>query len=74
MRPGPDVGDTGTGMVLVGAILENLYRAFRPDLPAPGREDVKAGFPEMNLLPILWVDAVDISNAIVWSPRRRPLR
>jgi (+)-trans-carveol dehydrogenase len=45
---------------------ENLYRAFRPDLPAPGREDVKAGFAEMNLLPIPWVDAVDVSNAIVW--------
>ena len=45
---------------------ENLYRAFRPDLPSPGREDVKAGFAEMNLLPIPWVDAVDISNAIVW--------
>ena len=45
---------------------ENLYRAFRPDLPAPGREDVKAGFAEMNLLPIPWVDPVDVSNAIVW--------
>jgi (+)-trans-carveol dehydrogenase len=45
---------------------ENLYRAFRPDLPSPGREDVKAGFAEMNLLPIPWVDPVDISNAIVW--------
>jgi (+)-trans-carveol dehydrogenase len=45
---------------------ENLYRAFRPDLPSPGREDVKPGFAEMNLLPIPWVDAVDVSNAIVW--------
>ena len=45
---------------------ENLYRAFRPDLPSPGREDVKAGFAEMNLLPIPWVDPVDVSNAIVW--------
>src|SRR6202451_4576613 len=36
---------------------ENLYRAFRPDLPAPGREDVKAGFAEMNLLPLPWVAA-----------------
>ena len=44
---------------------ENLYRAFRPDLPSPGREDVKAGFAEMNLLPIPWVDPVDISNAII---------
>ena len=29
-------------------------------------EDVKPGFQTMNLLPIPWVDPVDISNAIVW--------
>jgi SDR family mycofactocin-dependent oxidoreductase len=45
---------------------ENLHRAFRPDLENPGRDDVKAGFAEMNLLPIPWVDPVDVSNAIVW--------
>ena len=45
---------------------ETLYRSFRPDLPNPGREDVKAGFQTMNLLPIPWVDSVDVSNAIVW--------
>ena len=45
---------------------ETLYRSFRPDLPNPGREDVKAGFQTMNLLPIPWVDAADVSNAIVW--------
>ncbi len=43
-----------------------LHRAFRPDLANPGRDDVKGGFAEMNLLPIPWVDPVDISNAIVW--------
>jgi (+)-trans-carveol dehydrogenase len=45
---------------------ETLYRSFRPDLPNPGREDVKAGFQTMNLLPIPWVESVDVSNAIVW--------
>ena len=45
---------------------ETLYRSFRPDLPNPGREDVKAGFQTMNLLPIPWVDAADVSNAIIW--------
>ena len=45
---------------------EGLYRSFRPDLEHPGREDVKAGFQAMNLLPIPWVDPVDVSNAIVW--------
>jgi len=45
---------------------ETLHRAFRPDLENPGRDDVKEGFAEMNLLPIPWVDPVDVSNAIVW--------
>jgi NAD(P)-dependent dehydrogenase (short-subunit alcohol dehydrogenase family) len=45
---------------------EALYRSFRPDLANPGREDVKAGFAAMNLLPIPWVEPADISNAIVW--------
>jgi SDR family mycofactocin-dependent oxidoreductase len=45
---------------------ETLYRSFRPDLENPGREDVKAGFATMNLLPIPWIDPVDVSNAIVW--------
>ena len=45
---------------------DSLHRAFRPDLANPGRDDVKDGFAEMNLLPIPWVDPVDVSNAIVW--------
>jgi (+)-trans-carveol dehydrogenase len=45
---------------------ERLHRAFRPDLEHPGRDDVKDGFAEMNLLPVPWVAPVDISNAIVW--------
>ncbi len=43
-----------------------LYRAFRPDLDHPGRDDVKAEFQSKNLLPIPWVDPLDVSNAIVW--------
>ncbi|MGH3321039.1 MAG: mycofactocin-coupled SDR family oxidoreductase [Streptosporangiaceae bacterium] len=45
---------------------ETLYRMFRPDLDNPGRADVKAEFQSKNLLPIPWVDPVDVSNAIVW--------
>jgi len=45
---------------------ERLYRLFRPDLDNPGKEDVQAGFQAMNLLPIPWIDPVDVSNAIVW--------
>ncbi len=45
---------------------EALYKSFRPDLDNPGREDVAAGFAQMNLLPVPWVEPADISNAIVW--------
>jgi (+)-trans-carveol dehydrogenase len=45
---------------------EALWKSFRPDLDAPGREDVTAGFAAMNLLPIPWVEPADVSNAIVW--------
>lgn len=44
----------------------NLYRMLRPDLDNPGREDIKAAFLEKNLLPVPWVEPIDISNAIVW--------
>lgn len=45
---------------------ETLYRGFRPDLAEPGREDVKDGFRQMNLLPVPWVDPADVSNAVLW--------
>jgi SDR family mycofactocin-dependent oxidoreductase len=43
-----------------------MYRMQRPDLHAPGRADVAGQFQQMNLLPIPWVEAADISNAVVW--------
>jgi SDR family mycofactocin-dependent oxidoreductase len=43
-----------------------LYRAFRPDLESPGREDVKEVFLGMAALPVPWVDPVDISNALLF--------
>jgi (+)-trans-carveol dehydrogenase len=45
---------------------QTLYNIFRPDLEKPGRDDVKAEFQSKNLLPLPWVDPVDISNAVVW--------
>ena len=43
-----------------------MYRMQRPDLDAPGRADVAGRFQQMNLLPIPWVEAEDISAAVVW--------
>jgi len=45
---------------------QTLYDIFRPDLDSPGRDDVVEEFRSKNLLPIPWVDPVDISNAVVW--------
>ncbi|WP_226363489.1 mycofactocin-coupled SDR family oxidoreductase [Pseudonocardia abyssalis] len=43
-----------------------MYRLFRPDLESPDAEDAKDGFASLNILPIPWIEPVDISNAIVF--------
>jgi (+)-trans-carveol dehydrogenase len=46
---------------------EGTYKLFRPDLENPGAEDVAAVAAQfMHVLPIGWVEPVDISNAIVF--------
>jgi SDR family mycofactocin-dependent oxidoreductase len=55
-------GTVRTDMVLN----DGLFRMFRPDLEAPTEADVAAIFTQMSMLPIPWVDPVDISNALVF--------
>jgi (+)-trans-carveol dehydrogenase len=43
-----------------------MYRLFCPDLPAPTRADFEPVSQQMNLLPIPWVDPVDVSNAVLF--------
>lgn len=45
---------------------EAVYTLFRPDLENPTLEDVKPAFEGLNMLPIAWVEARDISNAVLW--------
>jgi SDR family mycofactocin-dependent oxidoreductase len=45
---------------------DRTYRLFRPDLENPTLEDTIDRFRGINLLPIPWLDPVDISNALVW--------
>jgi SDR family mycofactocin-dependent oxidoreductase len=45
---------------------ENTYRLFRPDLPDPGRDDVVEAFQSLNLLPIPWVEPIDVAEAILY--------
>ncbi len=45
---------------------EATYTLFRPDLEHPGVDDFKEAAMGINALPIPWVEAVDISNAVLW--------
>lgn len=45
---------------------EMTYSLFRPDLDNPTREDAAEAFQSLNALPIPWVEARDISNAVLW--------
>jgi (+)-trans-carveol dehydrogenase len=45
---------------------EASYRLFSPDIEHPTREDFAPVSQAMNVLPIPWVEAVDISNALLF--------
>jgi (+)-trans-carveol dehydrogenase len=45
---------------------EGLFKMFRPDLENPGPDDIKPVAQMMHVLPIGWVEPVDISNAILF--------
>jgi (+)-trans-carveol dehydrogenase len=42
------------------------YRLFRPDVENPTRDDFESASVAMNALPIPWVEAADISNALLF--------
>jgi SDR family mycofactocin-dependent oxidoreductase len=45
---------------------EDIYRAFRPDLENPTREDAMVAFPAMQAMPIPYVEPEDVSNLVVF--------
>lgn len=45
---------------------EATYRLFSPELDAPTREDFAPASQEANTLPVPWVEAVDVSNALLF--------
>jgi (+)-trans-carveol dehydrogenase len=45
---------------------EDVYKAFRPDLENPTRDDYKEASTAMNLMPIPWVESIDVSNAVLF--------
>ena len=51
-----------TDMILNDA----TYELFRPDLEHPTLDDAREAFTTLNMLPVPWVEARDISNAVLW--------
>jgi SDR family mycofactocin-dependent oxidoreductase len=45
---------------------DDIYRAFRPDLKNPTREDAIQAFPVMQAMPIPFVDPQDISHLVAF--------
>jgi (+)-trans-carveol dehydrogenase len=45
---------------------ETMYAMFDPASPNPTREDVETQMRGLHTLPIPWVEAIDISNAVVF--------
>jgi SDR family mycofactocin-dependent oxidoreductase len=45
---------------------EDIYRAFRPDLEHPTREDAVLAFPVMQAMPIPWIDPQDVSHLVAY--------
>ncbi|MGN6445869.1 mycofactocin-coupled SDR family oxidoreductase [Amnibacterium sp.] len=45
---------------------EGTYRLFRPDVENPTQEDMAVAAQAINVLPIPWVEAIDISNAVLF--------
>ena len=54
--------NVATPMILDPAV----YRFFRPDLDNPSKEDATAAFGSYLLLDQPWVEAEEVSNAVLW--------
>ncbi|WP_328396026.1 mycofactocin-coupled SDR family oxidoreductase [Nocardia sp. NBC_00416] len=55
-------GSVATSMILN----DTVYAALRPDLPNPTQEDAARVLAARNILPVPWVDPVDVSNAVLF--------
>ncbi|WP_300007079.1 mycofactocin-coupled SDR family oxidoreductase [Pseudonocardia sp.] len=45
---------------------EPFYALFAPGVERPSREDVIPGFTSLNAVPVPWIEAIDISNAMMF--------
>ena len=44
----------------------DVYKAFRPDLAEPTREDAMAAFPAMQAMPVPYIEPRDVSNLVAF--------
>lgn len=45
---------------------ESMYKVFRPDLDKPTREDAIDAFASLQLMPVPWVEAQDVSHMVLF--------
>lgn len=45
---------------------DDIYRAFRPDLENPTKEDAITALPAMQAMPIPWIDPLDVSHLVTY--------
>jgi NAD(P)-dependent dehydrogenase (short-subunit alcohol dehydrogenase family) len=45
---------------------DEMYRKLRPDLENPTADDAAEVLKARNLLPVPWVEPVDVANAVVF--------
>lgn len=45
---------------------EQFYALFAPGVDNPSKEDVIPGFQSLNAVPVPWIEAIDISNAMMF--------
>jgi SDR family mycofactocin-dependent oxidoreductase len=45
---------------------DDIYRAFRPDLENPTKDDAVLAFPAMQAMPIPWIDPLDVSHLVAF--------
>jgi len=58
------VNPSGVGTELI--FNEATYREFCPGVENPTLEDAIEGFKKLNLLPVPWVEPVDVANAVLF--------
>ncbi|WP_395111499.1 SDR family oxidoreductase [Actinomadura sp. SCN-SB] len=48
------------------ALNDATYRVFFPGVEAPSKRRIDEGFQSLNLLPVPYIDPMDVSHAVVY--------